>query len=171
MTRELGIDQHCVHLLDRADMQDLYGLCDVTMLTSVREGTPNVVLESMACGVPVIATDVADNAQIIGDAGAVVRLDDDESMARHVIAVLRDATLRRELASRARERAVREFSLDQLARKTERVYLEALRRRSPIRYRRLVAMETHLPEASVSRETLACASGSDACEPELELAC
>jgi glycosyltransferase involved in cell wall biosynthesis len=111
-------------------MEDLYCLCDVTVLTSIREGTPNVVLESMASGVPVVATDVADNARIIADAGAVVPLDDDAAMSAWVVRLLENEAVRRQMGTAARQRAVNEYSLDRLARSTEQVYLEAVHRRN-----------------------------------------
>ncbi len=62
---ELGIRERCLFLGNRRDVDRLYCVCDLTVLPSIFEGTPNVALESMACGVPVIATQVSDNAQII----------------------------------------------------------------------------------------------------------
>lgn len=126
---QAGIADRCIHLLDRPDIEDLYCLCDLTVLTSVREGTPNVVLESMASGVPVIATDVADNARIIGCAGGVVPLNDDAAMADRVMQLLHDPDARRRMGMAARERMEEEFSLDMLARRTEQIYLEAVLRR------------------------------------------
>jgi glycosyltransferase involved in cell wall biosynthesis len=127
---EEGLADRCLHLLERSDMEDLYCLCDVTVLTSIREGTPNVVLESMASGVPVVATDVADNARIIADAGAVVPLDDDAAMSAWVVRLLENEAVRRQMGTAARQRAVNEYSLDRLARSTEQVYLEAVHRRN-----------------------------------------
>ena len=67
----------------RHDMPDVYNTCDVTVLTSHHEGTPNVLLESMACGVPVVATDVSDNAYVVSDGqtGFIVPLNDAETTA------------------------------------------------------------------------------------------
>lgn len=76
---QLGLREHCVFLGNRDDVENLYLLCDITVLPSLFEGTPNVALESMASGVPVIATNVSDNATLIPDgrAGFVVPLDDE----------------------------------------------------------------------------------------------
>jgi glycosyltransferase involved in cell wall biosynthesis len=100
-------------LTDRTDVEQLYRACDVTVLTSRREGTPNVLLESMASSVPVIATDVADNALILDDAsgGSVVSLDDDAAMADRVCRLLADPAALRSASDRARRSALTRHSL------------------------------------------------------------
>lgn len=117
LSAELRLDDHLSFLTDRNDIEELYPACDVSVLTSQREGTPNVVIESMACGVPVIATDVADNALILDDAsgGGVVPLDDDEAMCARVSHLLEDKEALRQSGLRARTAAVERFSLPQWA--------------------------------------------------------
>jgi glycosyltransferase involved in cell wall biosynthesis len=121
---ELGLDDHLSFLTDRSDVDELYPACDVTVLTSRREGTPNVVLESMACGVPVIATDVADNALILDDAsgGGVVPLDDDEAMCARVSHLLEDEEALRESGLRARTTAAQRYSLARWASRIGSLY-------------------------------------------------
>ena len=100
-------------LTDRTDVEQLYRACDITVLTSRREGTPNVVLESMASGVPVIATDVADNALILDEAsgGAVVSLHDDAAMADRACRLLGDADALRSASTCARRAATTRYPL------------------------------------------------------------
>jgi glycosyltransferase involved in cell wall biosynthesis len=62
---ELDIRERCLFLGNRQDVDRLDCVCDLTVLLSLFEGTPSVALESIACGVLVIATQVSDNAQII----------------------------------------------------------------------------------------------------------
>jgi glycosyltransferase involved in cell wall biosynthesis len=80
---ELGIRDRCRLLGNRADVEAIYPACDVVILPSRFEGTPNVALEAMACGLPVVATDVADNARVIpdGEAGRIVPPADAEALA------------------------------------------------------------------------------------------
>lgn len=127
----LGLNEVVRFVGNRDDVVDAYNGCDVTVLTSQREGTPNVLLESMACQVPVVATDVSDNARVVPDGrvGYVVPLDDDAAMAERVTRLLSHDGDRRAMGASAREWVSREFSIAALARKTTAVYGEVLRRR------------------------------------------
>ena len=121
---ELGIRDKCVFLEARNDVEQVYRFCDITVLPSLFEGTPNVALESMACGVPVIATDVADNRLVIpdGKAGYIVPLDDPARLAEKIATVLADEALRSALAKTARQWAESEFSFERMAAEFARIY-------------------------------------------------
>lgn len=120
----LGLEQRCILLDQRADMEFVYPGFDLMCLTSVEEGFPNVVGEAMACGVPCIATDVGDTAKIIADTGVVVMPGDPEPVARAIVelASLEDDT-RAGLAMRARERIARLYSMPSIAGKYMSMYL------------------------------------------------
>jgi glycosyltransferase involved in cell wall biosynthesis len=124
----LGIRERCLFVGNRADVTRFYRMCDVTVLPSLFEGTANVVLESMACGVPVVATDVSDNAYIVpdGQAGYIVPLGDEEALTDRLARLVRDDGLRATMGRRARAWVEGEFSLERLARKTGAVYVEGL---------------------------------------------
>ena len=125
---ELGIRDRCVFAGNRTDVERLYCACDCTVLPSLFEGTPNVVLESMSCGVPVVATDVSDNSYIVrdGETGFVVSLDDPVLLAERIVALLQSPGLRSEMGRTAREWVLKEFSSEALAAKTGRVYDDAI---------------------------------------------
>jgi glycosyltransferase involved in cell wall biosynthesis len=84
----------------------------------------------MACGVPVIVTDVSDNAYIVPDGrvGYVVPLGDAETMAERICRLLEDETTRVEMARAARKWVEQEFATSRLASKTAEVYEEWLAR-------------------------------------------
>ena len=104
-----------------------YNVCDLTVLPSLFEGTPNVALESMACGVPVVATNVSDNAYVISDGstGYVVPLNDEQALGDRVCEILLNPSLRERLSRQARAWVCAEFSCRRLAEKTVAVYREA----------------------------------------------
>jgi glycosyltransferase involved in cell wall biosynthesis len=128
LVEELDLSQRCLFAGNRVDVERYYNACDFTVLSSLYEGTPNVVLESMASGVPVIASDVSDNALVIpnGQAGLVVPSEDEHSLAEGMLRMLKDAALRERMGRFAREWALQEFSGRRLAEKTADVYEEAM---------------------------------------------
>jgi len=124
----LGIGAHCVFAGNRPDVEKLYPVCDITVLPSLFEGTPNVVLESMACGVPVVATDVSDNRAIVpnGEVGFIVPSGDHRQLRDRILELLENVDLRGRMSRRARDWAVQTFSTQQLAARTLAVYREAI---------------------------------------------
>jgi glycosyltransferase involved in cell wall biosynthesis len=73
----------------RADMPAVYNALDILCSASWHEGFPNVVGEAMACGVPCVVTDVGASAEIVGESGIVVPVDDADRLATGIVAMLR----------------------------------------------------------------------------------
>jgi glycosyltransferase involved in cell wall biosynthesis len=128
---ELGLEPHCLLVGNRDDVECVYPACDVTLLTSRFEGTPNAVLESMACGIPVVTTAAGDAATLVpdGQGGFVVPLGDEEALTERLGRLHDDLALRQRLGRQAREWVEREFTLSRLAERTGHVFLEALEAR------------------------------------------
>lgn len=59
---------HFIATMPQAQLRHLYSAADVLLLPSTREGWPNVVLEALACGTPVVATDVGAVGEMLTDA-------------------------------------------------------------------------------------------------------
>ncbi|MBN8279128.1 MAG: glycosyltransferase [Gammaproteobacteria bacterium] len=78
-----GIGDQFIFLGPRGDMPVLYSAADVVVLPSLWEGFPNVLVEAMACGAPVIASDVSDNSTIVedGTSGFIFPSDDADALA------------------------------------------------------------------------------------------
>lgn len=127
----LGIRSRFKFLGTRSDVADIYNICDVVVLTSRREGTPNVLLEAMASGVPVVATDVADNAVHVpnGHTGYIVPLDDVEQMAEHLLCLLSDQDARNEMGHRAEAWVHQRYALGEMSGAMAAVYRHLLVRK------------------------------------------
>lgn len=129
---DLHIRHNCMLLGHRKDTEHIYPACEITVLSSLHEGTPNVLLESMSCGVPVVATNVCDNSYIVreNEVGYLVRVGDEAGMAERARSLLGNTALRQEMGQRARHWVLTEFSTKRLAEKMGAVYLELLSRKN-----------------------------------------
>ena len=85
----------------------LYSAAEFLVLPSVREGFPTVVAESMACGLPVLATDVGGVSEMVrdDDSGYLLRGDIEVTVKQRMAEVLRNAPLRERLSQGARRMA------------------------------------------------------------------
>ena len=118
-----GVRPACHVLGPRHDIPRLTAAFDIATLSSVGEGFPNVLGEAMACGVPCVATDVGDSAEVIGDTGYVVPPRDAGALARAWDELLAAGRAAREaLGLRARQRIEERFSIQRIARLYEETY-------------------------------------------------
>jgi glycosyltransferase involved in cell wall biosynthesis len=113
--------------LDDDDLRALYSSCSVFVYPSIYEGFGLPPLEAMACGAPVIASNIATFQETLGGAAQLVDPMDVESLAKSIIEVLEDEGRRRMLSSRGLEHAGK-FSWERTARATLEVYGEVLNR-------------------------------------------
>lgn len=121
---EYGIRDMCKFVDARSDIEEVYRLCDFTVLPSLFEGTPNVVLESLACGVPVIASDVADNRYVLpADVGFIVSLGEVTALQESMYSLLTNESLRQDMSLRARSWVQEKFSLSSMADKFSQIYI------------------------------------------------
>ncbi len=135
----LGI-RHCVHFLgDRQDIPAILASLDVSVLPSASESLSNAVIESMAAGVPVIASRVGGNPELISDGrGVLVSPDDEQSLAAAMERLLRDSTIRSEIAGNARRFAERNFTIAEMRQRHEDLYTELLAKKIRQKPRRLI---------------------------------
>lgn len=103
--------------LPHPDVLAMMARCDLFVLPSHTEGFPNVVVEAMALGCPVVATDVGATAEILGDdSGVVVAPSDPAGLAAALRDLMTDPARRAELADRARARVHRLYGLQSVLR-------------------------------------------------------
>jgi glycosyltransferase involved in cell wall biosynthesis len=110
----------------RRDVDQLLPGLDVSCLSSVHEGVPIVVIESMAAALPVVATDCGSIRDVVSDGehGFIVPVGDAEAIAERLARLADDAPLRAQLGKNGRRRVEREFRISHTARGYERLLTE-----------------------------------------------
>jgi len=100
----------------QSNIPEILNALDIFVLSSLREGMPNAVLEAMACGVPVVATAVGGVPEIIDSpqVGIVINSLDEVALASALRALLENEDKRIEIGLRGRERVVKHFSLKKM---------------------------------------------------------
>ncbi len=96
---------HMTGFADDADLPALYSQALITALPSLYEGFGIPVLESMACGTPVLTSNVSSLPEVAGDAAIMVAPSDQDAITGALERMITDADLRAELARRGLERA------------------------------------------------------------------
>jgi glycosyltransferase involved in cell wall biosynthesis len=130
LTAELGCQEYVTFLGFQENTLAVYEAMDVFALSSVTEGMPNVLLEAMAVGVPVVATCVGAVPQLIesNQSGLVVPPADQESLARAIGTMVADHNLRRRCVNSASDTIRTRYSFDVRIRKVAALYDRLLAR-------------------------------------------
>jgi glycosyltransferase involved in cell wall biosynthesis len=107
------------------DLALLYNVADAYVCCSFLEGFGHPVLEAMACGTPVICSNVAALPEITGGAAILVPPDDDKAYAEAILTVLSDHTLHEQLSTQGQQRAAA-FTWERTAESVVAVYQEVI---------------------------------------------
>ena len=100
---------------------------DLFVLPTRWEGFPYTILEAMACGLPVIATNVGGISEAVDESGILIRKKDTQALAKALETLIVNPILRDELGKKGFERVQKKFSLDEMCRKTLHVYESVLK--------------------------------------------
>lgn len=110
----------------------LYSVADLLVLPSLQDNFPNVVLEAMACGVPVVAYAAGGTPEMItdGETGALVTVGDVRALKEAIAALINDRGRRATMSHAARARAVTDFDIHRQAESCQKLYAQLLAGRS-----------------------------------------
>jgi len=122
---KLDLAAHCRLLGNRDDVNEQLAQCDVFVLPSLAEGISNTILEAMACGISVVASNVGGNSQLVqdGHSGCLFTSDDVEALVMALKPYLTQQSLRISHGEYARERALNNFSLNKMVSRYQQLYL------------------------------------------------
>ena len=125
---DLGIAHALTFVGARHDAGALYPAMDLFVLPSLWEGLPTVVLESMAVGIAVAATDIPGTQDLVqeGATGWLAPPADPAGLAHAILRALDDPTQRADVARRAAEQVVSLYTMDAIARQYANLYRQLL---------------------------------------------
>lgn len=125
---ELGLAGDAVFIGDRSDIGDVMQATDLVVLPSHDEGMSNVVLEAMAVGCAVIASDVGGNPEVIvdGESGLLFPAGDADALTGRLRALAEDERRRESIGRKARERIANNYSIPALIERTNAIYRRVL---------------------------------------------
>ncbi|MEK7847097.1 MAG: glycosyltransferase [Nitrospinota bacterium] len=124
-TDELGIKNRVIFVGYNMDITPYFQIMDIFVLpSSEREGLSISVIEAMAAGKPVIATDVGGNREAVVDGvtGILVEPKDKDALAKAINKLLESPQLMQEMGKNGRERYLKNFTLNQMMKELEKVY-------------------------------------------------
>ncbi len=126
---ELGIADAVIFAGVREDVPRVLGLMDAFALSSTSEGTPNVLMEAMAAGLPVVATDVGGVPEVVerGSSGLLVPAGDGPAMGRALLEILSDPARACSMGERGRTLARESHDIAAVVTKVEDTFAALLR--------------------------------------------
>lgn len=123
--KKLKVDSHFIFLgrLKQEEMREAYNAMDVFVLTSKNEGVPLVILEAMACGKPIVSTDVGGIADTIGKrAGFLFNPEKIEKLADLIKKLQNNKKLCANIGEEAIIKTEKEYSIDRIMQKYYNLY-------------------------------------------------
>jgi len=123
---ELGLGQRAVFAGEVLDAARFFRAFDVYVAPSAKEGMPLAVLEAMALGVPVLASDIPAHRELLGTTSPGLVADTPDAVANALSALLADDETRRALGAEQRTRARSEFDAGQMLSAVAAIYGEVL---------------------------------------------
>jgi glycosyltransferase involved in cell wall biosynthesis len=126
---ELNLHDAICFLPTTANIMRVFNGFDVFALTSLSEGCSNVILEAMACGVPVVATHAGGNSELIRDNsnGLLFEVGDAQELAQHLFRLYQDEKLRRQFQKTGPSFVQKKFTLEKTVQNYQKLYLSLLK--------------------------------------------
>ncbi|KKI91446.1 glycosyl transferase [Bacillus sp. SA1-12] len=121
---ELGVDSMIEFLGYRNDIVNLLPICDMAVASSLREGLPVNIMEAMACGLPVVATENRGHNELIQNLynGWTIKPENSKAMAKKILHLAKNPQLINTLGKNGRESIERTYNIKAVMTETSLIY-------------------------------------------------
>ncbi len=125
---DLGIREQVIFHPPTTRVEEVFNAMDAFVLSSKSEGCSNVILEAMACGVPVVATRAGGNPELVqdGETGLLFEVKDTDELAKKLLKLYSNSELYKKLQLAGPRVIQKEFSLDQAVMSYEKLYAQLM---------------------------------------------
>lgn len=130
LSTELNLGKHLNFLGFRSDVHQLLAAAEFFVLSSVKEGLSITLLEAMATGLPIVATRVGGNPEVVadGETGLLAPVGNPEALAEAMLTLLRDPQRADQMGAAGRQRVEEHFDLRKVAGRYDALYRSLLAR-------------------------------------------
>jgi glycosyltransferase involved in cell wall biosynthesis len=128
---ELNISRNIKMIGERNDIPEIISIMDIFVLPSFLEGMSNTILEAMCAGIPVVASDVGGNSELVenGKSGFLFESNLLEGLKECIGKLASDDSLRKSMGERGKKIAEEGFSVPVMVKKYEQIYMEWFKKR------------------------------------------
>ena len=112
--------------IPNSEMVKVYQNSDVFVLPSLEEGIPRTILEAMACGIPVVCTELPQLVNIVEGCGLLVPVKNSQALAEGISRVVSNRELAQKFGRNGRDKVVENYSWDDTVKKTIQLYEELI---------------------------------------------
>jgi len=126
--KSISISNKTIFLGERYDVPELLAIFDLFILSSITEGISLTLLEAMATGLPVVATNAGGNAEIVLDnqTGFIVPPKDPNRMAEAIMTIIKNNDMANQMKERGKDRVSKKFNLETMRDQYEQIYQQTL---------------------------------------------
>lgn len=133
MVKKTGLQEHIsvIPTIEHANLKRYFSDCDLFILPSYSEGLPKVLLEAMACGIPVVVSDIPAHRKLIKHSvdGYMFKTSNVDSLASTIMYALANSQESENITQNARNLVKKEFTWQSVARRLDEVYCRLLGKR------------------------------------------
>ncbi|KAB3534167.1 glycosyltransferase family 4 protein [Alkaliphilus pronyensis] len=126
LSQELKISENVIFTGFVNNIKELINILDISVLTSVNEAFGLVLAEGMILEKPIIATSLDSIQEVVGEAGLFFKAGDEEELAKHMLELIMNEELRRDLGKQGKKRVLKLFDSRIMVKRLEETYRNIL---------------------------------------------